>query len=118
MAEGLPVLRRGGVVERGIDMSDHLKAFVDPKFFVALIVMGLFGWALGVDPDDATMKGALIAGFAGAWGYYLGSSNSSNAVREQVGKALDLAAQNSPSGVQAVEVVNDEASPVPVEEKK
>jgi hypothetical protein len=73
-----------------------LDKFLDPKFAIALVVLGMFGWALSVDPDDATMKGALIAGFAGAWGYYLGSSNSSNQVREQMGKVIDLATANAP----------------------
>lgn len=51
--------------------------FADARFVIAVIVLGMFAWALSVDPDDATMKGALIAGFAGAWGYFLGSSSGS-----------------------------------------
>lgn len=70
--------------------------FIDPKFVIAVIVLSLFGWALGVDPDDATMKGALIAGFAGAWGYYLGSSNAASQQREATTKALDLATLHAP----------------------
>jgi hypothetical protein len=74
--------------------------FLDPKFLIAYTIILGFGAAYIHKPDD-TMNGALIAAFAGAWGYYLGSSNSSNAVREQVGKALDLAAANSPIQQQA-----------------
>ncbi len=70
--------------------------FKDPKFLIAYTIILGFAAAYIDNPDD-TMKGALIAAFAGAWGYYLGSSNSSNQVREQVGKALDLAAANAPS---------------------
>lgn len=77
-------------------MTDWRTEFLSPKLLIALVVLGMFGWALSVDPDDATMKGALIAGFAGAWGYYLGSSNSANQQRGQVDKALDLAAANAP----------------------
>lgn len=69
--------------------------FRDPRFVIAYTVILGFAAAYVHSPDD-TMKGALIAAFAGAWGYYLGSSSSSNTVREQVGKALDLAAANSP----------------------
>lgn len=72
-----------------------MMAFLDPKFLIAYTIILGFGAAYINKPDD-TMNGALIAAFAGAWGYYLGSSNSSNAVREQVGKALDLAAANTP----------------------
>lgn len=73
-----------------------MTGFLDPKFAIAFTIILGFAAAYVHSPDD-TMKGALIAAFAGAWGYYLGSSNSSNQVREQVGKALDLAAANSPA---------------------
>lgn len=67
----------------------------DPRFIIAYTIIIGFAAAYIHQPND-TMAGALIAAFAGAWGYYLGSSNSSNAVREQVGKALDLAAAAQP----------------------
>lgn len=70
--------------------------FRDPRFVIAYTVILGFAAAYIHSPDD-TMKGALIAAFAGAWGYYLGSSSSSNTVREQVGKALDIAKANSPT---------------------
>lgn len=69
--------------------------FRDPRFVIAYTIIVGFAAAYVHSPDD-TMKGALIAAFAGAWGYFLGSSSSSNTVREQVGKALDIAAANSP----------------------
>ena len=74
-------------------MSDWL----NPRFFMALMIVALFAWAYAENVSDQTMIGALIGAFNMAIGYYLGSSNSSNAVREQVGKALDLAAANSPT---------------------
>jgi len=69
--------------------------FRDPKFVIAYTIIIGFAAAYIYNPSE-TMNGALIAAFAGAWGYYLGSSNSSNAVREQVGKALDLAKDAMP----------------------
>lgn len=68
----------------------------DPRFLISLIVLGIFGWAFGENVGDDTMKGAIIGALNVVAGYWLGSSNSSNAVREQVGKALDLAAANAP----------------------
>jgi hypothetical protein len=38
----------------------------------------MFGWAYSEDVADATMKGALIGAFSGAWGYYLGSSRGAH----------------------------------------
>lgn len=73
-----------------------MSAFADPKFVIAYTIILGFAAAYIFHPSE-TMNGALIAAFAGAWGYYLGSSNSSNAVREQVGKALDIAAAAQPS---------------------
>ena len=72
-----------------------MTALIDPKFIIAYTIILGFAAAYINDPSD-TMTGALIAAFAGAWGYYLGSSNSSNAVREQVGKALDIASNAQP----------------------
>lgn len=73
-----------------------MRDIVEPRFIIAYSIIIGFAIAYAHNPDD-TMKGALIAAFAGAWGYYLGSSNSSNTVREQVGKALDIAAAAQPS---------------------
>lgn len=73
-----------------------MPSFRDPKFVIAYTIILGFAAAYIFNPSE-TMNGALIAAFAGAWGFYLGSSNSSNQVREQVGKALDLAAAISPT---------------------
>ncbi|WP_088183565.1 hypothetical protein [Sphingobium sp. Z007] len=73
-----------------------MTGFRDPKFIIAYTIIIGFAAAYIHNPDD-TMKGALIAAFAGAWGYYLGSSNGSNVVREQVGQALAIAAAAQPS---------------------
>lgn len=70
-------------------------SFKDPKFVIAYTIIVGFAYAYAKNPDD-TMKGALIAAFAGAWGYYLGSSNSSNHIRDQMDKALSLGLANAP----------------------
>ncbi len=62
----------------------------EPKFIIAYTIIIGFASAYVHSPDD-TMKGALIAAFAGAWGFYLGSANSSHTLRDQVGQALGLA---------------------------
>lgn len=93
--------------------------FLNPRFVVSILVMAIFTWAFGENVDDDTMKGAIIGALNIAVGYWLGSSNSSNAVREQVGKALDLAAAAQPdqSNPQPVTVANTEDNPIPVETK-
>lgn len=59
----------------------------DTKAVIALAIIALFAWAYVSHPTDI-MGGALIAAFAGAWGYYLGSSKSAGDIRAQVGQAL------------------------------
>lgn len=73
-----------------------MNSFKDPKFVVAYTIILGFAAAYVNRPDD-TMNGALIAAFAGAWGFYLGSSNSSSQIREQMGTALDLAKAATPT---------------------
>jgi hypothetical protein len=72
--------------------------FRDPKFVIAYTIIIGFAGAYIHNPD-ATMNGALIGAFAGAWGFYLGSSSGQSIAREQVGKALDLAASSVPPSV-------------------
>jgi hypothetical protein len=50
----------------------------DTRAAIALTIIAAFVAAYFKDPTDDTMKGALIAAFAGAWGYYLGSSKGSS----------------------------------------
>lgn len=56
---------------------DSLLRFVDPRLLVSLLIMGLFAWAYGENVSDETMKGAIIAAFAGAWGFWIGSARAS-----------------------------------------
>lgn len=73
---------------------------------IALSIIGLFGWAYAKNMNDDTMKGALIAGFAGAWGYYLGSSNTASRANDRADRGADLAAE-------ALKKVPDRAAPEP-----
>lgn len=68
----------------------------NPRFVIAYTIILGFAAAYIFHPSD-TMNGALIAAFAGAWGYYLGSSSATQQVREQMGKVIDIATSNSPS---------------------
>lgn len=72
-----------------------LERLVEPRFLIAYGILIGFFVAYGFNPSD-TMNGALIAAFAGAWGYYLGSSNSSQEIRKQMGQTLDIAHQALP----------------------
>lgn len=74
-----------------------MTSFLDPRFLISLIVLGIFGWAFASNVGDDTMKGAIIGALNVVAGYWLGSSNSSNQVREQMGKALDIAVANNPT---------------------
>lgn len=56
---------------------------------VALLIIGAFLAAYLLDPADETMKGALIAAFAGAWGYYLGSSQGAHENREALNRIVE-----------------------------
>lgn len=60
-----------------------------PALAIAFVVIGLFAFAYWNDPRDDTLKGALIGAFAGAWGYYLGSSKGAADNREQLNKTQD-----------------------------
>lgn len=88
----LKQLARAQRIAAGLTWRQGLITFgFDAKLMIAVSVIGLFAWAYAADTNDDTMKGALIAGFAGAWGFYLGSSNSAVERRVTQDKALDLA---------------------------
>jgi hypothetical protein len=57
----------------------------DTRAVVALVIILAFLAAYFLDPSD-TMKGALIAAFAGAWGFYLGSSKGAQENRETLNR--------------------------------
>jgi hypothetical protein len=93
---------------------------------VVLLIFALFAWAFYNAPTDETIKGALIAAFSGAWGYYLGSNVSSREVRDQARRATDQAREAVAFArevvvhekPQPVEVVNSPEQPVPTTESQ
>lgn len=73
-----------------------VREVIDARFIIAFSIICLFAYAFVRAPEDDTMKGALIAAFAGAWGYFLASTQSQHKLREQMGQALDLANRAQP----------------------
>lgn len=65
----------------------------DPRVLIALLVISLFAYAYSKNVGDETMKGALIAAFAGAWGYFLGSSAGAISANKRADRAIEVAAQ-------------------------
>lgn len=55
-----------------------MKGWGDPKLWLSLLLIVMFAAAYAYDPDDEAMKGAMIAAFAAAYGYWLGSSSGSS----------------------------------------
>jgi hypothetical protein len=89
-------------ITKGIDTL-RKSDFWTPQFVVAYTIIICFFLAYLNNPKDETMKGALIAAFSGAWGWWLGSSKGSqdntrraDVAQELQGKALDLAQANAP----------------------
>jgi len=59
----------------------------DPRFFLALLLIGIFAGAyFNEEKPDQMMKGAMIAAFAAAYGYWLGSSSGSRSKDELLAK--------------------------------
>jgi hypothetical protein len=92
----IKVARQRLLIDKGLDWRSLVRAALstsDPRFMVALSIIGLFAWAFAREADKDTrnlMVGALIAAFAGAWGYYLGSSNNAARANDRADKATDL----------------------------
>jgi hypothetical protein len=60
----------------------------DPRVLVTLILICLFGYAYVREPGDEAMKGALIAAFAAAYGYWIGANQSSAKATENTSDAF------------------------------
>jgi hypothetical protein len=87
------VARQKLLVAEGLDFRSLAKLTfegLDARLLIAAAVIGLFAWALSRNPSDPTFKGALIAGFAAAWGYYLGSSRNAATANERSDAALSV----------------------------
>lgn len=87
--------------------------FRDPRFAIAIIIIGMFGYAYVANPTQE-MAGALIAAFSGAWGYFLGSSSGAARNADNAGKALDLAAAAVPPTTATVLQPGEAAVAAPV----
>ncbi|MBA2717736.1 MAG: hypothetical protein H0U52_00645 [Chloroflexi bacterium] len=83
------------LLETGRPLSplDRLPGWPSEQFIIAVAILGLFAGAYIDEADKDTrnlMVGALIAAFAGAWGYFLGSSNSAQKAGDRTDQALAL----------------------------
>jgi hypothetical protein len=88
---------------------------------VALILLGLFAWAFFMNPHDQAIIGALLTGFATAYGFYLGGSkvgSDTAAKNAETVAAQAQAATDNAAGVQSVQVVNTADEPAIVQETK
>jgi hypothetical protein len=90
-------------------------AWLEPRFIITLLLIGLFGFAYIQDPSDDAMKGAIIAAFSAAYGFWIGSKENEKAT-ENTGRAFDAitAAVQTPS---TVRIEQPPDNPVPVEER-
>ena len=89
--------RRLLLIERGLDWRSMIqqtaKGF-DARLLIAGTIIALFAIAFLRETDKDTrnlMVGALIAAFAGAWGYYLGSSSGASKAADRADASLQLA---------------------------
>lgn len=64
----------------------------DPRFIITLLLIVLFGAAYLHDPADQAMKGAIIAAFSAAYGFWLGSKQNDKAT-ENTGEAFKAIAR-------------------------
>jgi hypothetical protein len=71
--------------------------------FVAGGLLILFAWAFYLNPHDEIIIGALLTGFAAAWGFYLGGS--------KVGS--DTAAKNADTVAAQAQAATDTATTKP-----
>ena len=60
----------------------------NPKLLVSLLLIALFGFAFINNPDDETMKGAVILAFATAYGFWLGKNDGDDAKSQNTGAAF------------------------------
>jgi hypothetical protein len=75
----------------------NMSGWNDPRFVITLLLVGLFGYAFAQDPSDESMKGAIIAAFSTAYGFWLAGKEKEQSTAN-TGKALTaiLNAQETP----------------------
>lgn len=59
------------------------------RAFLASCLVAAFVTAYFLDTSDETLKGALIAAFSAAWGYWLGSSQGAAENREALNRLAE-----------------------------
>lgn len=74
-----------------------MKAWFEPRFIITLLLIGLFAFAYLHDPADQAMKGAIIAAFSAAYGFWIGSKNNEQN-SENTGKAFDAIKEAARAG--------------------
>ena len=65
-----------------------MNQWAEPRFLITLMLIGLFGFAYLQDPSDQAMKGAIIAAFSAAYGFWIGSKENEKAT-ENTGRAFE-----------------------------
>jgi hypothetical protein len=80
------------------DKDSFMSGWNDPRFVITLLLVGLFGYAFAQDADDEAMKGAIIAAFSTAYGFWLAGKEKEQSTAN-TGKALTaiLNAQEAPA---------------------
>jgi hypothetical protein len=76
---------------RPLGLLDRLPGWPSEQFLIAGSILAMFAISYANQTNDETLKGALIAGFAGAWGYFLGSSDAGKRAGDRSDAALDIA---------------------------
>ena len=74
-----------------------MKHYTEPRFVITLLLIGLFGFAYVDDPSDQAMKGAIIAAFSAAYGFWIGSMGNEEATAN-TGKAFDAIKEAARAG--------------------
>jgi len=62
---------------------------ITARELVAFLIIAGFFTAYFIDPSDQIFKGAIVAAFASACGYYLGSSKGAQENRDALNKLHD-----------------------------
>ncbi len=90
---------------------------LEAREYMALAIVGMFGFLLAKNPTDAVVITTLQSAFMLAVGYYLGASKIGSDTAKTNAEAIAHAATTATSSEpQQVEVVNDERKPVPTVE--
>jgi hypothetical protein len=71
--------------------------WTEPRFIITLLLIGLFGFAYMQDASDQAMKGAIIAAFSAAYGFWIGSKQNEQAT-ENTGKAFEAIREAARAG--------------------